>query len=98
IAGSLCTSDLAYEWSGSLLNYVSMRRRDIAKWVLTGGRCEGVRDAVDGTCPSKILKAVDIVNNHAETVQISRADASGRMPASFTGGPDPIYFNSLGTN
>jgi type IV pilus assembly protein PilY1 len=94
-AGGVCTIDPNYEWDGSLLNYVSMRRRDITKWVLTGGRCEGGR-AADGTCPTKILRHTDDTDFHKETVQINGADAAGRMPASFTGVP-VVYFSRIGT-
>ena len=44
--------DSSHPWDGNVLNYVSMRRIDIAKWVLTGGKCDGARNAIDGTCPS----------------------------------------------
>ena len=83
-----------FEWDGSLLNYVSMRRRDIARWVLTGGKCERGR-AADGTCPSKILSGVDVDNGHRETVPIANADAIGRMPAAFTDPGVPVYFNTI---
>jgi type IV pilus assembly protein PilY1 len=41
--------DPTHPWDGNVLNYVSMRRIDVAKWVLTGGKCDGVRNAIDGT-------------------------------------------------
>ena len=98
-ASGVCTSTPNYEWDGSLLNYVSMRRRDVARWVLTGGTCENGRAAApaDGSCPTKILRGVDFANNHSETVQISSTDATGRMPQRFTDPSVPIYFNSMGS-
>ncbi len=46
----LSTPCAATEWDGNFLNWVSLRRIDMAKVALIGGSCAVARNA-DGTCP-----------------------------------------------
>ena len=42
-----CPQSGEYMWSGNVLNFVSMRRIDVAKQVMIGGNCRDARDAQD---------------------------------------------------
>ena len=45
-----CTDTLA-PWDGNFLNWLTMRRIDIAKWALTGGQCDRTGGRIDeNTC------------------------------------------------
>ena len=67
--------DPSHPWDGSLLNYVSMTRMDIAKVVMTGGRCEGARNAA-GACPGGNLI---LTESNGDTISIPAADAANRF-------------------
>ncbi|MGH7209334.1 MAG: hypothetical protein ACREIL_08120, partial [Nitrospiraceae bacterium] len=93
-----CTTS-PYLWSGNLLNYVSMRRIDIAKYVLMGGTCSaGGRDA-QGGC--KQLVGQYTFDNGAcclnQTVSVTTSQATGRMPASIIPSGSTVYFHLMGS-
>ncbi|MGH2360220.1 MAG: hypothetical protein ACRDGM_06725, partial [bacterium] len=93
-----CTTS-PYFWSGNLLNYVSMRRVDIAKYVLMGGTCSaGGRDA-QGGC--KQLIGQNTFDNGAccldQTVSVTTSQATGRMPASIIPSGSNVYFHLMGS-
>lgn len=93
-----CTTS-PYLWSGNLLNYVSMRRIDIAKYVLMGGTCSaGGRDA-QGGC--KQLVGQYTFDNGAccldQTVSVTVSQATGRMPASIVPSGSNVYFHLMGS-
>ena len=83
----------SHPWDGSLLNYVSMTRMDIAKVVMTGGRCEGARDAA-GACPGGNLI---LTESNGDTISIPAADAANRFdpPPGLIPGAD-VWFHTPG--
>lgn len=92
------TCGVLYPWSGNLLNYVSMRRIDIAKWVMMGGICSvGGRDA-QGNCRQLIGQ-----NSFASTCCLDQtqfitvAQASGRMPLTSIPASGNVYFHMMGS-
>jgi len=91
-------SNGSYTWSGNLLNYATMRRIDIAKWVMMGGTCSvGGRDA-QGGCRQLIGQstfASTCCLNQTQSVPV--AQASGRMPASLIPGSGDVYFHLVGS-
>ena len=93
-----CTNG-SYEWSGNLLNYVSMRRIDIVKWVMMGGTCSvGGRDAM-GDC--RQLIGQNTFDNGTccrdFTQSLTTAQATGRIPASIMPSGTNVYFHSMGS-
>ena len=76
-----CTSG-SFLWSGNLLNYVTMRRLDIAKFAMTGGNCSVARDAA-GRCPGTTGSLLGANNSAVRdgTMTVSNANATNRMPA-----------------
>jgi type IV pilus assembly protein PilY1 len=74
-------------WLGSFLNYVSMTRLEITKWVMMGGKC--APRAVNGTCyPGGILT---LESN--ESVSSRDVDGTGISPYNST-----KCFNRSGNN
>jgi type IV pilus assembly protein PilY1 len=51
---SVCISASSNPWDGNFLNWMTMRRIDIAKWVLTGGQCNTARANDGNTCKTFI--------------------------------------------
>ena len=47
-AATAPTCDATYPWDGNFLNYMTMSRMEIAKWVMMGGKC--APRALNGTC------------------------------------------------
>ena len=95
--GWVCAGGGNYKWSGNLLNYASMRRIDIAKWVLVGGMCAVTRGA-DLSCAS--AKAQDLPFKACckdQTQVIPKNKANGRMPVTLTTGPGNLYFHLMGS-
>jgi type IV pilus assembly protein PilY1 len=91
--------DAAYPWSGNLLNYASMRRIDIVKWVMMGGTCSaGGRDA-QYNC--KQLVGQYTFDNGAccrnVSTQVPTALATGRMPASLLPSGSTVFFHLMGS-
>ena len=102
--GWTCTGNSTYEWSGNLLNYGTMRRLDIAKWVMVGGLCAVARDS-DLACSSVLGQVAQKTSytpqshccqNKAQA--IATADVSGRMPAAFIPSGSKVYLQLEGTN
>ncbi|HZS11193.1 MAG TPA: PilC/PilY family type IV pilus protein [Nitrospirales bacterium] len=92
------TCSASYPWSGNLLNYVSMRRIDIAKWVMMGGICSvGGRDA-QGNC-RQLIGQSNFGNTCCldQTQSITVAQAAGRMPAASIPAGGSIYFHVMGS-
>jgi type IV pilus assembly protein PilY1 len=94
------TCGASYPWSGNLLNYVSMRRMDMAKWVMTGGICSVARDA-SGYCTR--FKGQDSFSTGAccrdQTQTVTNAQATGRMDATYIpGGGGDVSFHIVGSN
>ncbi|MGH7207391.1 MAG: hypothetical protein ACREI2_14425, partial [Nitrospiraceae bacterium] len=98
-APGTCTNS-PYLWSGNLLNYATMRRIDIVKWVMMGGTCSvGGRDA-QGGC--KQLIGQSNFDNAAccrdQTTSVAHADANNRMPSSYLPGVGgTAYFHLMGS-
>ncbi len=93
------TCGASYPWSGNLLNYASMRRMDVAKWVMTGGICSVARDA-SGNCTR--FKGQDSFNASTccrdQTQSVTNAQATGRMDAAYIPGAGDVYFHMVGSN
>ncbi|MBN4054095.1 hypothetical protein JYT87_00130 [Nitrospira defluvii] len=68
------------QWDGNFLNWVTMRRIDITKWVMTGGLCSSIRSSAK-SC-SKI-KAQDVVNGYWTFYK--QFDLTGLAPTSYNG-------------
>lgn len=83
-----CTSGL-FRWSGNLLNYVTMRRIDIAKFAMTGGNCSAARDAA-GKCTASLLGQTTAAR--IDGVSIPTASLTNLMPAGNIPGTSPAYF------
>jgi type IV pilus assembly protein PilY1 len=97
---TLGTCGSSYPWSGNLLNYVSMRRIDVVKWVMMGGTCSvGGRDA-QGGC--RQLLGQNAFDNGAccadQTQSVSVANATGRMPSANTPSSGTVYFHLIGSS
>lgn len=92
------TCGVLYPWSGNLLNYVSMRRIDISKWVMMGGICSvGGRDA-QGNC--RQLMGQNSFGSTCcldQTQSITVAQASGRMPLTSIPTSGNVYFHMMGS-
>jgi type IV pilus assembly protein PilY1 len=95
-----CTN-APYLWSGNLLNYATMRRVDIVKWVMIGGTCSvGGRDAMGG-CRQLIGQATFATGACCldQTMSVSYAHASGRVPSSYLpGAGGTLYFHLVGSS
>jgi type IV pilus assembly protein PilY1 len=92
-----CTNG-TYLWSGNLLNYVSMRRIDIAKWVMMGGTCSvGGRDA-QGNC-RQLIGQFTFANTCCldQSQVISDTHANGRMPSSLILTGSNVHFHMMGS-
>lgn len=90
-------SNGTYLWSGNLLNYASMRRIDIVKWVMMGGICSvGGRDA-QGNCRQLIGQNSFDACCQDQTGSITVAQASGRMPSSLIPSSGNVYFHLMGS-
>ncbi len=92
-----------YLWSGNLLNYGTMRRIDIVKWVMMGGTCSvGGRDAMGG-CRQLIGQST--FDNGAfgrdVTVSVPVVLTADRMPSTYTAGISGlggrVYFHLMGS-
>jgi type IV pilus assembly protein PilY1 len=93
------TCESAYPWSGNLLNYASMRRIDIVKWVMMGGTCSaGGRDAYDNC---KQLVGQYTFDNGAccrdTTTSVPTSLAMGRIPSAQLHPGSTIYFHLMGS-
>ncbi len=93
-----------YEWDGNLLNWASMRRIDIVKWVLVGGKCSTTRSSYAPLheCQSGYLEGQGqqqfmFGSNLDWTQSVPAADASGRVDP-LSGNPDPLYFHVVGSD
>lgn len=89
-----CLTD-PYRWSGNLLNFGTMRRIDVVKWVMVGGKCNaGSRSA--GNC-SRLLGQNTFDNGaccHDQTQGVARANTIGRIPPAYeTGVGVNLYFH-----
>lgn len=93
------TCGSSYPWSGNLLNYVSMRRIDTAKWVMTGGICAVARDS-SGNCTR--FKGQENFSSSAccrdQTQSVTNAQATGRMDATYIPAGGDVYFHLVGSN
>ncbi len=94
--GATCT-DASYPWHGNLLNYATVRRLDVIKWVMVGGNCNsGTLGA--GTCSQ--LKGQDQFVSTAccrdVSAIVTKSNATNRMPSGNLpsgGGSTSIYFH-----
>jgi len=96
---TLGTCGTSYPWSGNLLNYATMRRIDIVKWVMMGGTCSvGGRDA-QGGCRQLIgQSSFDSGACCADqTVSVTVAQATGRMPSANIPSSGNVYFHNMGS-
>ncbi|MGH7165306.1 MAG: hypothetical protein ACREIS_07265, partial [Nitrospiraceae bacterium] len=93
---TLGTCGASYPWNGNLLNYVSMRRVDIVKYVMVGGTCAVARNA-DGSCTRVLAQNSFAACCQDQTQSVTVAQASGRMPASITPGSGNVYFHMMGS-
>ena len=102
------------EWDGNFLNWVTLRRIDMAKVALTGGTCATTRNA-DGTCPpigspsAITIKAEDfrafssggtVSTPHVPTGGGGGA-ANGRVPKAVQtlgASPGDLTFHVMGTD
>lgn len=97
------TCGSSYPWSGNLLNYVSMRRIDIVKWVMVGGVCTaGGRDA-QNNCKELVGQYTFDANAccRDQTVAVTTAQATGRMPSTYipsgSSSDGNVYFHLMGS-
>ncbi|MDA2912150.1 hypothetical protein MYX04_14620, partial [Nitrospiraceae bacterium AH_259_D15_M11_P09] len=95
-----CTA--AYPWDGNLLNWATMRRIDIVKWALVGGKCSSSRKSTPPfhECAGAYLEGQGqqqsmYGSNLNFTQSISNANAQGRVPTPPLG---TVYFHVIGTN
>ncbi|MFQ5597545.1 MAG: PilC/PilY family type IV pilus protein [Nitrospiria bacterium] len=73
----------ANEWNGSFLNWLTMRRIDITKWVMTGGLCSSVRSSAN-SC--KTIKGQDKFSPSACCQAFYKQfDLTGVAPAAYAG-------------
>ena len=97
------TCGTSYPWSGNLLNFASMRRMDIVKWVMIGGTCAVTRDTNLGCSRTK---GQDSFNTSAccltVTARVTTSQATGRMPSgNIPSGGDSngnVYFHLVGSS
>lgn len=90
-------SNGTYLWSGNLLNYATMRRIDIVKWVMMGGICSvGGRDA-QGNCRQLIGQSSFDSCCQDQTGSVTVAQASGRMPTVNIPSSGNVYFHMMGS-
>ena len=87
-----CTS-ATYNWSGNLLNYVTMRRIDIAKFAMTGGNCFAARDAA-GKCTTSLLGQTTAAR--IDGVSIPTASLTDLMPGIPPGATAYFYLKVNG--
>ncbi len=93
---TLGTCGSSYPWSGNLLNYVSMRRVDIVKFVMVGGTCAVARNA-DGSCTRVLGQDSFAACCQDQTQSVTVAQANGRMPASIIPSSGNVYFHLMGS-
>lgn len=93
---TLGTCGASYPWSGNLVNYVSMRRVDIVKYVMVGGTCAVARNA-DGSCTRVLGQSSFAACCQDQTQSVTVAQASGRMPASIIPASGSVYFHMMGS-
>ncbi len=90
-AGPPSSCPAGYAWSGNLLNFVTMRRADIAKWALIGGQCTtGGRDA-QGKCTTTLEGLTE--NGSARTISVAQSSVNNLMPSALVSG-DPVDFRT----
>lgn len=71
------------EWNGSFLNWLTMRRIDITKWVMTGGLCSSVRSSAE-SCAK--IKGQDTFSPSACcTAFYKQFDLTSVAPAAYSG-------------
>jgi len=96
---TLGTCGTSYPWSGNLLNYATMRRIDIVKWVMMGGTCSVGGRSTNGVCRQLIGQST--FDNNAccadQTVSVTVAQATGRMPSANTPSSGNVYFHNMGS-
>ena len=69
-------------WDGNFLNWVTMRRIDIVKWVMTGGQCNSVRSSPN-SCST--LRGQSSFSSAACCKRIyKKFNLSGLAPSSYT--------------
>ncbi len=71
------------EWDGNFLNWLSMRRIDITKWVMTGGLCNSVRASAN-SC-TKIKGQSQFSNGACCKAFYKQFDLTNVAPATFSG-------------
>ncbi|TAJ08269.1 MAG: hypothetical protein EPO61_09145 [Nitrospirae bacterium] len=93
------TCGTSYPWSGSLLNYATMRRVDIVKWVMMGGTCSVGGRSTNGVCRQLIGQST--FDSGAccanQTVSVTVAQATGRMPSANIPSSGNVYFHNMGS-
>ncbi|MBS0181826.1 MAG: hypothetical protein JSS39_05440 [Nitrospira sp.] len=99
------------EWDGNLLNWVTLRRLDMAKIALIGGVCAVSRNAT-GNCPPTGNPSMVTIKGHDLKAEPSGSQIStsrlpvgsgvnqsdGRVPDSIETGTTGIRFHLFGTN
>src|SRR5206468_2082194 len=99
------------DWDGNFLNWVTLRRIDMAKIALIGGSCAVAR-AADGTCPAsgstpmitlkgqtKAIHSGSIVSTPAVPTGSGTNKANGRVPTSVQtlgSSPSSLFFHLPG--
>lgn len=83
----------SHPWDGSVLNYVTMRRMDIAKVVMNGGRCDGARNLA-GACPSENLIPSE---SFGEDIGIAAALLTNRIDAPLLTVGLTVFFHAVGS-
>ncbi|MDA2911922.1 hypothetical protein MYX04_13465, partial [Nitrospiraceae bacterium AH_259_D15_M11_P09] len=99
-----CTG--TYNWDGNLLNWATMRRIDIVKWALVGGKCSSTRSPFPPhhECGSGHLdgqgQQQSMFGSYLNFTQsVPDADVINRLPSAETPGPGrTAYFNVVGTD
>jgi len=91
------TCGTSYPWSGNLLNYATMRRMDIVKWVMVGGLCSVGRSDKGGCGQLKGQDTFDPLCCLDQTGSVTVAQATNRMPAANIPSSGNVYFHIMGS-
>lgn len=88
--------DPTHPWDGNVLNYVSMRRIDVAKWVMTGGKCDGARDSTGNCSSGRVVGTSGDASSgwRTRSASIPEALLANRVDASFLPGTGTAWFHS----
>jgi len=96
------TCSASYPWDGNLLNWAAMRRIDIVKWALIGGKCSSTRSSFPPLheCQGSYLEGQgqqqSMFGSFLDFTQsVSNAAAVGRIPSPPAG---TVYFHVVGTD